>query len=435
MYDLLIHNGTFVTVDAEGTIYPNGLLAVIGDQIVAISQHREGTPLPPSVETVDAGGGIVLPGLVNAHTHLPMVLFRGLADDLPLMSWLNEHIFPAEAALITPPNVRAAVRLACAELLLAGVTTCCDGYFLEDTVAEVVAEMGLRAVLGQGVIDAPAPGVTDPNRNVAVAEAFVQRWQDCSPLIRPSVFCHASYTCGPETLQAAKALARAAGVLFQIHVAETRDEVGLIRERYGCSPVAHLERLGLLDHETLMVHGVWLDDTDIALAADRGVGIVHCPESNMKLGAGIAPVTQFLAAGLRVGLGTDGCASNNNQDLFKEMDTAAKLHKVACGDPTVVSAAETLRMATIDGARAIGMDMAIGSLEVGKQADITILDGRHPRLHPLHNPVSQAVYAAAGDCVRDTIVAGRFLVRNRQLIGWELASILAPLEKAAQTLR
>jgi 5-methylthioadenosine/S-adenosylhomocysteine deaminase len=351
------------------------------------------------------------------------------------MSWLNDHIFPAEAALITPPNVRTAVRLACAELLLAGVTTCCDGYFLEDTVAEVVAEMGLRAVLGQGVIDAPAPGVADPGRNIAIAEAFVQRWQARCSLIRPSVFCHASYTCGPETLQAAKGLAQAAGVLFQIHVAETRDEVSLIRERYGCSPVAHLERLGLLGHDTLMVHAIWLDDADIALAADRGVGIVHCPESNMKLGAGIAPVTRFLAAGLRVALGTDGCASNNNQDLFKEMDTAAKLHKAACGDPTVVSAAETLRMATLDGARAIGLGAAIGSLEVGKQADITILDGRHPRLHPLHNPVSQAVYAAAGDCVRDTIVAGRFLVRNRHLIGWEMESILAPLEKAARTLR
>lgn len=435
MYDLLIHNGTFVTVNAEGDIYPDGLLAVDGHQIVAIGPRREDAPLPEAAETVDAGGGIVLPGLVNAHTHLPMALFRGLADDLPLMTWLNEHIFPAEAALITPPNVRAAVRLSCAELLLAGVTTCCDGYFLEDTVAEVVAEMGLRAVLGQGVIDAPAPGVADPDRNIAVAEAFVHRWQARSTLIRPSVFCHAAYTCGPETLQAAKALARAAGTLFQIHVAETRDEVSRIRERYGCSPVVHLDRLGLLDRDTLMVHGVWMDEADIALAADRDAAIVHCPESNMKLGAGIAPVARFLAAGLRVGLGTDGCASNNNQDLFKEMDTAAKLHKVAGKDPTVVSAAEALKMATLDGARTIGLDAAVGSLEVGKQADIVILDGRHPRLHPLYNPVSQAVYAAAGDCVRDTIVGGRFRVRNRRLIGWALESILAPVEKAARPLR
>ncbi len=435
MYDLLIHNGTFVTVDAEETIYPNGILAVDGNQITAIGPRPDSDPLPPAGETVDAGGGIVLPGLVNAHTHLPMVLFRGLADDLPLMTWLNDHIFPAEAALITPPNVRAATRLSCAELLLAGVTTCCDGYFLEDTVAGVVEEMGLRAVLGQGIIDTPAPGVADPEHNIAVAKAFIQQWRTRCPLIRPSVFCHAPYTCGPETLQAAKALARAAGVLLQIHVAETRDEVSQMRARYGCSPVVHLDRLGLLDRDTLMVHGVWLDDAEIALAADRGAGIVHCPESNMKLGAGIAPVTRFLAAGLTVGLGTDGCASNNNQDLFKEMDAAAKLHKVASSDPTVVSAAEALNMATIDGARAIGLDAAIGSLEVGKQADIIILDGRHPRLHPLHNPVSQAVYAAGGDCVRDTIVAGRFRVRNRRLVGWELASILAPVEKAARPLR
>jgi 5-methylthioadenosine/S-adenosylhomocysteine deaminase len=435
MYDLLIHNGTFVTVNAENEILADGWLAVKNGCITALGRRPAGSPLPPAAEAIDAEGGIVLPGLVNAHTHLPMVLFRGLADDLPLMSWLNTHIFPAEAAFITPENVRAAVRVACAELLLGGVTTCCDGYFHEDAVAEVVDEMGLRAVLGQGVIDHPAPGVADPSRNVAVAETFIDHWRNVSPMIRPSIFCHAPYTCRPETLVRSKAAARDAQTLFQIHVAETRDEIHQIRKEHGCSPVALLERLGLLDPDTLMVHGVWMDPDDIQRTAANGAAIVHCPESNMKLGEGIAPLSQFLAAGIPVGLGTDGCASNNDQDLFKEMDKAAKLHKVARADPTAIAAPEALKLATIGGACAIGLGDRVGSLEVGKQADIIILDGRHPRLHPLYNPVSHAVYAAAADCVRDTIVGGRVRVRRRELIGWELEAILPPVEHIARELQ
>jgi 5-methylthioadenosine/S-adenosylhomocysteine deaminase len=435
MYDLLIHNATIVTVDRADTVLTDACLAVADGRIAAIAGHSADRSLPPAGETIDAGGGIVMPGLVNAHTHLPMALFRGLADDLPLMTWLEGHIFPAEAAHITPSNVVPAVRLACAELLLGGVTTCCDGYFLAHQVASAVAEMGLRAVLGQGVVDFPAPGVSDPGQNVAVAADFVEYWSNKNPLIRPAIFCHAPYTCSPQTLKAAKAAARKTGVLFQIHVAETRDEVSQIRERHGCSPVAHLDNLGLLDDETLMVHCVWLTDEDIALAAARDARIVHCPESNMKLGAGVAPLVKFLAAGLTVGLGTDGCASNNNQDLFKEMDMAAKLHKVIGGDPTAVSAATALRMATIEGARAIGLDSRTGSLEVGKQADIVILESRHPRLQPLYNPVSQLVYTTDAGLVRDTIVDGRIRVRNHRLAGWDRQDLLAPVAAIARKIK
>jgi 5-methylthioadenosine/S-adenosylhomocysteine deaminase len=254
-------------------------------------------------------------------------------------------------------------------------------------------------------------------------------------LITPSIFCHAPYTCSPKTLTHAKAVAREAKVRLQVHVAETRDEVMRIQKAHGCSPVALLERLGLLDPDTLMVHCVWVDQDDIHRAAANGAAIVHCPQSNMKLGVGIAPLARCLAAGIKVGLGTDGCASNNDQDLFKEMDMAAKLHKVANADPTAVSAPTALQLATIDGARAIGLGDAVGSLEVGKQADIIILDGRHPRLHPLYNPVSQTVYAAAADCVRDTIVNGRVLVRNRELIGWEIETIRRPVERIAREIQ
>ncbi len=434
MYDLLIHGGTIVTVNPANAILNDGWLAVKDGAIAALGEGRKDTPLPAAIDTIDAEGGIVMPGLVNAHTHLPMILFRGLADDLPLMTWLNDHIFPAEAAFATPENVYAAARLASAELLLGGVTTCCDGYFWEDRVAAAVNDMGLRAVLGQGVVDFPAPGVDDPSRNLSVAQAFVDHWTDKMPTIVPSIFCHAPYTCGPETLREAKAITRAAGILFQIHAAETRDEVRRIQDQYGRSPVAHLDHLGLLDPDTLLVHAVWMDADDIARAADAGAGIVHCPESNMKLGAGIAPLPRFLEYGLTVGLGTDGCASNNNQDLFREMDMAAKLHKLASGDPTVVPAATALQMATIDGARAIGLGGVVGSLEVGKRADIIILDSRHPRLRPMFNPVSQAVYAAGADCVRDTIVDGRVRVRNRRLEGWDLETLMAPVEAVARVI-
>ncbi|MDJ0856671.1 MAG: amidohydrolase [Desulfobacterales bacterium] len=434
MYDLLIHGGTFVTLNPARAVLTDAWLAVRDGAIAALGPCRKDLPLPAAAETIDAKGGMVMPGLVNAHTHLPMILFRGLADDLPLMTWLNDHIFPAEAAFATPENVHAAARLACAELLLGGVTTCCDGYFWEDRVAAAVNDMGLRAVLGQGVVDFPAPGVDDPSRNLSVAQAFVDRWADKMPTIAPSIFCHAPYTCGPETLREAKAIARAAGILFQIHAAETRDEVRRIQDQYGRSPVAHLDHLGLLDPDTLLVHAVWMDADDIARAADAGAGIVHCPESNMKLGAGIAPLPRFLESGLTVGLGTDGCASNNNQDLFREMDMAAKLHKLAAGDPTVVPAATALQMATIDGARAIGLGEVVGSLEVGKRADIIILDSRHPRLRPMFNPVSQAVYAAGADCVCDTIVDGRIRVRHRDLVGWDLETLIEPVASVARVI-
>jgi len=424
MYDLLICNAWVVTANAQGEVIPNGMIGIAGDKIVRVGPEKG--PRPDARETIDADQGIVLPGLVNAHTHLPMTIFRGLADDLPLQAWLEEHIFPAEAAHITPETVHWGTLLACAEMLLAGVTTCCDGYFLEDAVARAVATTGLRAVLAQGVIDFPAPGVRDPSRNVAAAADFVDAWLNRSPLITPAVFCHSPYTCSDDTLVSAKDAAAARGVLFQIHVAETRAEYadGTADDRRE-TPIGRLARLGLLDADTLVVHGVWLTPEDIDIVAQKGCGLVHCPESNMKLAAGIAPVPAFLQAGIPVGLGTDGCASNNDLDLLREMDTAAKLHKVAGGDPTVLPAARVLAMATREGARAIGMDDRIGSLEPGKQADLVILDSARPALCPVYNPVSQAVYAGGGDAVRDTVVAGRVCVRRRRWVNGDLEAVMA----------
>ena len=310
-------------------------------------------------------------------------------------------------------------------MLLAGITTCCDGYFFEDAVARAVAIAGMRAVLGQGVIDFPAPGVPDPAENVRTAAAFVRQWKHRSPLITPSIFCHSPYTCSDKTLSHAKAAAADEGVLFQIHVAETREETTVNGDRTpNGSLTARLAQLGLLDADTLLVHGVWLDPTDIERISQNGCGIAHCPESNMKLAAGIAPVPAFLQAGIPVGIGSDGCASNNNQDLLREMDMAAKLHKVAGGGPTAMPAPQVLALATRDGARAIGLGDQIGSIEKGKQADLVTLDSTHPAMCPIYNPVSQAVYAGSGDVVRDTIVAGRVRVRNRTLVDSPIDDIM-----------
>jgi 5-methylthioadenosine/S-adenosylhomocysteine deaminase len=436
MYDLLIHNAWVITVDRDAGIIPEGMIGVRDSAIVALDPQPHDRPLPEAGEVIDADGGIVLPGLVNAHTHLPMTIFRGLADDLPLQTWLEDHIFPAEAAHINPDTVYAGTRLACAEMLLAGVTTCCDGYFLEHDVARAVARSGMRAVLGHGVIDYPAPGVPDPDDNIRVAAEFVRSWKNRTPLITPSIFCHSPYTCCDETLARAKKVARDEGVLFQIHAAETPGERGADKDGAGPGALSNrLAKLGLFDKETLLVHGVWFDRRDIDHIARCGCGIVHCPESNMKLATGIAPVPAFLETGMAVGLGTDGCASNNNLDLWREMDTAAKLHKMAANDPVALPAAQVLAMATREGARAIGLGDRIGTIATGKQADLVILDSRQPAMCPIYNPVSQAVYAGGGDMVRDTIVAGKVRVRNRRLLDSRLEAVMARVNAIGRAIQ
>jgi 5-methylthioadenosine/S-adenosylhomocysteine deaminase len=425
--DLLIRNACILTCNPAAEIIPDGWLAVTGTAIAALGRM----PAPVAArEGIDAAGGLLLPGLVNAHTHLPMSLFRGLADDLPLDVWLRERIFPAEAGL-DPDMVRTGARLAAVELLLSGTTTCADGYFFEHAVAEAVEAVGLRAVLGQGVIDHPAPGVPDPARNLEAARRFCADWIGRCARIRPSVFCHSPVTCSPATLAAAKAFCREHGLVFQIHAAETRGEVERIRARTGGSPISFLDAAGLLDERTLLAHGVWLDTADIDTIARRRAPVSHNPESNMMLGSGVAPVAALRAAGVVVGLGTDGSASNNDLDLFPAMDLAAKLQKVARRDPTVLPAQEVLRMATLDGARALGLESEVGSLEPGKQADLVLLDARAPHLTPMHHPVSAVVYAARGSDVRTVLVAGRVVVRDRNVLTVDLEEIMAAAVRAA----
>jgi 5-methylthioadenosine/S-adenosylhomocysteine deaminase len=425
--DIIIRNAHVVTVNPAFDIIPNGTVHIHDDRIAAVgpAADAESAGFPEGAEILDAAGGMVMPGLVNAHTHLPMTLFRGLADDLPLHIWLNEHIFPAEARHIRPETAAAAALLGCAEMLLSGTTTCCDGYFHEAQVAEALLQSGMRGVPAQGVIDFPAPGVPDPTRNIAAAREFIESFKERSPLITPSIFCHSPYTCSADTLVQAKALARELGVLFQIHVAETRSEREQSLAAHGQPPIQYLSRLGLLDAQTLLVHAVWTDAAEMEIIAASGAGVAHAAESNMQLASGVAPVPAMLKKGIAVGLGTDGCAGNNNLDLLQEMDTVAKLHKVFNNDPTIMSAREVIRAATIEGARAIGLDHAIGSLEPGKQADLIIIDTHQPHLMPLYHPESQIVYAARGADVHTVLVAGRKRVANRRLVDLDPAAVMA----------
>ncbi|MCG8564392.1 MAG: amidohydrolase, partial [Desulfobacterales bacterium] len=360
--EIWIHNSRLVTQVPGAGIVEQGVVQILDGIIQAVGGLDT---LGPGLETarqkktvrlVDGRGGILMPGLINAHTHTPMTMFRGMADDLPLDVWLNEHIFPAEAAQVNPESVAQWAAHAAREMLLGGITTCCDGYFHQRETALALANEGIRVVAGQGVIDFPAPGVPDPKENLAHAVETVSALAGASPLIHPSIFCHSPYTCGSETLVRAKDAARKAGVLFQIHVAETRGEADLIPQLKGRSIVTYLDDLGILDGDTLLVHGVWISDANIETIAQRGCGLAHCPESNMKLASGIAPVPRMLAAGVPVGLGTDGAASNNDLDIFSEMDTAAKLHKVATLDPCALPAKTALEMATSMGAKAIGLE-------------------------------------------------------------------------------
>ena len=413
--DILIHNGLLLTMEPGLPVVENGAV-FIRDGVIQDFGKTKDMDKGEFKTRIDAAGGIIMPGLVNCHTHAPMSMFRGLADDLPLDVWLNEHIFPAEAEQLNSDSVWKWTLHSCREMLLSGTTTCCDGYFYETDVAKAMIESGIRAVAGQGVIDFPAPGVGDPGQNIRVAKEFVDQIRDLSPRMTPSIFCHSPYTCSRETLIKAKQATEDAGILFQIHAAETKNEIRMVKGLNQRSIVEFLDDLELLNEKTLLVHSIWINDRDIEIIQKRSASVAHCPESNMKLASGIAPVPRLIDAGIAVGLGTDGCASNNDHDLFAEMDMAAKLHKVACLDPCVMDARTCLKMATIEGARSIGLHQSIGSIEPGKKADIILLDISKPHLVPMYDPYSSLVYSAKSSDVSLVMVDGIVRVKDGQLV-------------------
>jgi len=413
--DLLLVGGIVVTMDGQQTVLDAGAVAVRAGEIVAVGPRDAVLAAHTAARTIDARDALLLPGLVNAHTHTAMTLFRGLADDLPLDTWLQQYIWPAEREFLTADSVRWGTRLGAAEMVRTGVTTFCDMYFFEDDIATAAREVGMRGIVGQAFLDFPTAQGLDVEQSVAYAERLVERWRG-DALIMPALAPHAPYTCSPPLLQRLHALAERHDVPLLIHLAETRQETEQIRAQYGATPVRHLANLGLLDRRLIAAHCVWVDDAEIELLARRGVGVVHNPRSNLKLADGIAPVPAMLAAGVRLGLGTDGAASNNQMDLFAEIDAAALIHKAVRLDPLAVPASAALAMATIGGARALGLDDRIGSLEVGKRADVVVLDLEEDHLVPLYNPISHLAYAARSGDVRTVVIDGQVVLEDRRLL-------------------
>lgn len=427
--DVIIENGTILTMDEQNNVIEDGILCVKGDSIFYIGPA--GAKSFEATKRINAKGGLVLPGLINGHTHAAMSLFRGLADDLPLMEWLNNYIFPAESKMDSD-FVYKGTLLACAEMILSGTTTFCDMYLFEDEVAKAAKEAGMRCVVGEVLYDFPSPNYGNVENGLAYTEYLIQKWRG-DPLVSIAVEPHSLFTCGPDLLKRADKISREYRVPLVIHVAETQNEVEQITKTYGKLPVEHLRALGLLGPRLTADHCVHLQDREIAYMAEYNVKCVHNPESNMKLASGISPVPKMLLMGLTVGLGTDGCASNNNLDMFGEMDMAAKLHKVQSMDTTVMDAQTVLRMATIEGARALGLEDITGSLEIGKKADIIVVDINRPHLTPMYDPVSHLVYAANGNDVIHVLINGSFAMEERELLTLSLDEVmLGAKEKAIQ---
>src|SRR6266571_9263375 len=431
---LVITNGIVVTVDANRRVIQHGAVAIDGRDIVAVDSADAIAARVRGTETIDAAGAVVMPGLINTHTHAPMVLFRGLADDLALMDWLQKYIFPAEAKTVSPEFVRTGTRLAALEMIESGTTTYADMYYFEEEIARATREAGLRGVLGQTVIQFPVADAKTPAEALARAERFINAFKD-DTLIVPAVAPHALYTNDKSTLLACAALGRRYGVPVIIHLAETEDEVRIAREQYGTTPTGYLESIGFWGPRTLAAHGVWVNDDDIQILKRRGIGVSHNPESNMKLASGTAPVTKYLTAGIALGLGTDGAASNNDLDMFEAMRQASFLAKHASHDPTALPARAALDLATIGGARAMGMEPLIGSLEAGKRADLITVAMRATRQTPSYDPTSHLVYVTRGDDVRTTIVNGRILMKERQVRTLDRAAVIADANRLAAKVR
>jgi 5-methylthioadenosine/S-adenosylhomocysteine deaminase len=428
--DLIVYNATVVTMDGSGRVLPRGAVAINGRDIVAVEPAEGIAARYIGKETLDAGGQIVMPGLVNTHTHAPMVLYRGLADDLALMEWLQKYIFPAEAKTVSPEFVRAGTRLAALEMIQSGTTAYADMYYYEEEIAAATKEAGIRGVLGQTIIQFPVPDAKTPSEGIARATTFLQTWRG-DDLIVPAIAPHSMYTLDTATLKAIRAVADRERAPVIIHLADTQDEVKISREKYNATPVQYLESIGFWGPRTIAAHGVRLTPADIRLLARRHVGVSHNPESNMKLASGAAPVVELRKAGVVVALGTDGAASNNDLDMFEAMRQAAFLAKHTTGDPRAIPATTALQMATIDGARVLGMEREIGSLEAGKRADLAIVSMSAARQTPLYDPISHLVYTSRGDDVRTVIVNGRVVMRDRKVLTLDEAGVLAEARKWA----
>lgn len=426
--DLLVSHGLIVTMDGERHILHDGAIAVEGDVIRDIGPSDQIAAQYSAKQVVDARGALVMPGLINAHTHLPMSLFRGLAEDRSLDEWLKKYIFPAEARNVTPDFVVWGTRLSMLEMIRGGTTTVADMYYFEDDIARALKSGGMRGVLGETIIGFPAPDNKTAEAAFAYTKRFLDSWNN-DPLITPAVAPHAIYTCPEELLKQSAAVARQYHAPILMHVAEAFSELQASRREHGLSPVQYLARIGVLGPDLIAAHCVWLDAADIRTLAEHSVGCSYNPSSNMKTAAGLMPAPELLAAGAAVAIGSDGAASNNNQDMFEEMDLGAKLQKFARMDPTALPAEQVVAMATILGARAIHMDRQIGSLERGKKADVIVVDTNRPHATPMYDVYAEIVYALKASDVRTAIIGGRMVMEDRKMLTLNEAQISAKAEE------
>ncbi len=430
--DVVIKGGIVLTMEDKGII-ENGGVATLGDSILFVGSSKEAAAQFSATTEIDASGCVVMPGLINGHTHAAMTLFRGIADDLPLDQWLNQYIFPAEAQNLSDEFVYWGTKLAILEMLLGGTTTFCDMYLFEDSAARAANEMKMRGVLGEVLYNFPSPNYGSLEEGFRYTEAFIRKWRG-HPLIFPSVQPHSLDTCSPDLLIRSKELADRFGVPLVVHVAESRANVDYVKNHYGKSSFRYLDDLGVLSRRFVADHAVWVDLEEMEIMVEREIKVITNPESNMKLASGWAPIQRYIEKGIVVGLGTDGCASNNNLDLFGEMDTLAKLHKVYGQDPTHMDAFRVLNLATICGARALGLEDRIGTLRAGKKADIIVIDFNKPHLTPLYNPFSHLVYAVLASDIRDVMINGEILVRERKLKQADQEEILAKAREVSKKI-
>src|ERR1700722_602891 len=418
-----------ITENAQHRVIENGAVAIRGERIVGVGTKAEIDARFQTRQRLDRPDAILAPGLIDTHTHAAMSLFRGIADDMKLQDWLQNFIFPAEAKNVTPDFVRWGTRLGCLEMLLGGTTTFTDMYYFEDVVAEVAKEAGMRGVLGETIIGFPVADAKTPADALKFTERYLMRFRG-DPLVTAAVAPHALYTNSDETLKAARALANKYNAPLVIHLSETKKENDDELAKRHTTPTRTLDSLGVLNGRTVAAHCVWVNEADMAILKARNVGVAHCPSSNMKLASGVAPVVRMLALGINVGLGPDGPAgSNNDFNMFEEMDLAAKLQKVTMLDPQALPATIALEMATIRGARVLGMDKLIGSLEDGKRADLIMVRIDRPNAVPLYDAISQMVYALKGEDVRDVMVNGKPVVRDGKILTLDEAAILAKAEE------
>lgn len=412
MTNTVIFNACIITMNKNMEVIGNGSILIERN---CIKEIRSGKIEIPDAEYFDAEGMIVMPGFVNTHTHVPMTMLRGYADDLPLHTWLNEHIFPAEARMVTPGNVVIATRLAFIEMIKSGTTCFNDMYFFEDTIATEAKKAGIRGVVGESLIDFPTPSFKSVDEGARRCEDLIQQWQG-DAIIHPGMCAHSPYTCSKETLQRAKGIADKYNTRLHIHVSETRKEVEDVTARTGMPPAEYLHSIGLLDKNVIAAHAVWLNPKETELFARTGTSIAHCPKSNLKLASGIADTDSYLKAGITVSIGTDGTASNNTLDMVEEMRFAALLPKGTRYNPEAVNARTALRMATINGAKALSLDHLVGSLEPGKRADLIVIHADASNMIPVYDEYSAIVYAANSKNIRSSMVDGKWIMRNREIL-------------------